>query len=120
MYFVQQSKDLIWNPLGWPVGNIDILFICKEIMEYALKPSETIIFGFLLQFAGYTTTSTMRVDNAGLFNLVYGAFGLPFGLLMTVLTGAELFTSNTSYLVAGAFEVWYNASPVYMAEKWSF
>lgn len=40
----------------------------------------------------------------GVFNLLYGAVGLPVGLTMVVLTGADLFTSNTSYLTASMLE----------------
>ena len=35
-------------------------------------------------------------SNPGLQKLVFGAFGLPFGLFMTLLTGTELFTGNAA------------------------
>lgn len=34
-------------------------------------------------------------SNPGLQRLILGAFGLPMGLILVVLTGAELFTGNT-------------------------
>lgn len=42
--------------------------------------------------------------NAGLQKMMLGAFGLPVGLLMVVLTGAQLFTSNTAAVTAAACE----------------
>ena len=33
-----------------------------------------------------------------------GAFGLPFGLIMTLVTGAELFTGNTALVTAALME----------------
>ena len=39
-------------------------------------------------------------SNPGLQKLVYGAFGLPFGLLLVLLCGAELFTGNTALITA--------------------
>ena len=38
--------------------------------------------------------------NPGLQKMVYGAFGLPFGLLLVLLCGAELFTGNTALVTA--------------------
>ena len=39
-------------------------------------------------------------SNPGLQKMVYGAFGLPFGLFLVLLCGAELFTGNTALLTA--------------------
>jgi formate/nitrite transporter len=36
--------------------------------------------------------------------MIFGAFGLPFGLIMTLVTGAELFTGNTALVAASAME----------------
>lgn len=41
-------------------------------------------------------------SNPGLQKMVYGAFGLPFGLLLVLLCGAELFTGNTALITAAA------------------
>jgi formate/nitrite transporter FocA (FNT family) len=35
---------------------------------------------------------------------VLGAFGLPFGLIMTLVTGGELFTGNTALIPAAVME----------------
>ena len=39
-------------------------------------------------------------SNPGLQKMVYGAFGLPFGLLLVLFCGAELFTGNTALITA--------------------
>eukprot|EP01023_Acetabularia_acetabulum_P021280 TRINITY_DN21143_c0_g2_i3.p1 TRINITY_DN21143_c0_g2~~TRINITY_DN21143_c0_g2_i3.p1 ORF type:complete len:446 (-),score=64.26 TRINITY_DN21143_c0_g2_i3:109-1323(-) len=46
----------------------------------------------------------VKEENPGLYKILVGSFGLPFGLTLVVLTGAELFTSNTCYLSAAFFE----------------
>ena len=46
----------------------------------------------------------VKRDNPGLQKLVYGAFGLPFGLAMIVICGGELYTSNAAFMPAAIFE----------------
>ena len=36
--------------------------------------------------------------------MILGAFGLPFGLIMTLVTGGELFTGNTALVTAAKME----------------
>jgi formate/nitrite transporter len=36
--------------------------------------------------------------------IIFGAFGLPFGLIMTLVTGGELFTGNTALVTAALME----------------
>merc|ERR1712216_1039325 len=43
-------------------------------------------------------------SNPGPQKIVLGAFGLPFGLMMTLLSGAELFTGNTALVTMAAME----------------
>lgn len=43
-------------------------------------------------------------ENPGLQKMILGAFGLPFGLIMTLATGGELFTGNTALVGAAAME----------------
>lgn len=43
-------------------------------------------------------------SNPGLQKIIMGAFGLPFGLIMTLITGAELFTGNTALVTAAKME----------------
>eukprot|EP01026_Neomeris_dumetosa_P058134 TRINITY_DN53918_c0_g1_i4.p2 TRINITY_DN53918_c0_g1~~TRINITY_DN53918_c0_g1_i4.p2 ORF type:complete len:325 (-),score=55.30 TRINITY_DN53918_c0_g1_i4:427-1401(-) len=42
--------------------------------------------------------------NPGLQKMILGAFGLPFGLLMVLVCGAELFTGNTALVTAAVYE----------------
>ena len=47
-------------------------------------------------FTRFARRILSRGSNSGLQKLLQGAFGLPFGLMMTLATGAELFTGNTA------------------------
>ena len=49
--------------------------------------------------------------------MVLGAFGLPFGLMMTLLTGAELFTGNTALVGMAALEG--EATPGQLIKSWT-
>lgn len=40
-------------------------------------------------------------SDPGLQKLVFGAFGLPFGLTLIIICGAELVTSNFAVMAAG-------------------
>lgn len=46
----------------------------------------------------------LMATNPGLQKIVLGAFGLPFGLIMTLVTGGELFTGNTALVTAAYLE----------------
>ena len=48
----------------------------------------------------------IKASNPGAQKLIYGAFGLPFGLALIVICGGELFTGNAAMLPAAVFEVW--------------
>ena len=48
--------------------------------------------------------SQVKKTDPGLQKLVYGAFGLPFGLAMIVICGGELYTSNAAFMPAAIFE----------------
>eukprot|EP00210_Caulerpa_lentillifera_P003822 g3650.t1 len=43
-------------------------------------------------------------SNPGLAKIITGVFGLPFGLLLVLLTGVELFTGNTAVVTAAVLE----------------
>jgi formate/nitrite transporter len=63
--------------------------------------------GALIGFGGLFLTTVggsspaLAAANPGLSNLVKGLFGLPFGLTMVILTGAELFTGNVFVMLSG-------------------
>jgi formate transporter len=46
----------------------------------------------------------LAATNPGLQKMILGAFGLPFGLIMTLVTGGELFTGNTALVTAAVME----------------
>lgn len=45
-----------------------------------------------------------KTANPGLQKLLFGLFGLPFGLFMVVVAGGELFTGNTALVTAALIE----------------
>ena len=57
-------------------------------------------FGSFLPISIGGACPGLASSNPGLQKLVYGAFGLPFGLFLVLLCGAELFTGNTALLTA--------------------
>lgn len=59
--------------------------------------------GFLSLTVGGACPGLMQ-SNPGLAKLITGLFGLPFGLLLVLLTGAELFTGNTAAVTAAVLE----------------
>ena len=54
--------------------------------------------------------------NPGLQKIILGAFGLPFGLMMTLLSGAELFTGNTALVTMAVIEK--KATPAQLIKSW--
>lgn len=46
----------------------------------------------------------LRSKNPGVASLLLGSFGFPMGLFMIVVVGADLFTSNCSYMLVALFE----------------
>eukprot|EP00438_Fugacium_kawagutii_P002870 Skav222164 [mRNA] locus=scaffold3048:74411:75115:- [translate_table: standard] len=80
----------------------------------SLKPSKLLVSGIMAgAFIGYGAYLACTVGgacpqlvqtNPGLQKLIFGAFGLPFGLFMTVLSGAELFTGNAAIVSMAVLE----------------
>lgn len=56
--------------------------------------------------------------NPGLQKIVMGTFGLPFGLMMVLNCGAELFTGNTAIVTAAVYEG--KATWGQLAKNWVF
>ena len=68
-----------------------------------MSAAKTFLLGILGgAFIGFGSFMAISIggSNPGLQKLVYGAFGLPFGLFLVLLCGAELFTGNTALLTA--------------------
>ena len=55
-----------------------------------------IAFGAYLAITVGGACPGIAAENPGLQKIIFGAFGLPFGLIMTLVTGGELFTGNTA------------------------
>ena len=69
---------------------------------------QAILAGVYIAFGGTLSYSvgispTLKASDPGLYKIVIGSFGLPFGLLIIVITGASLFTSNTMYMPLGYY-----------------
>jgi formate/nitrite transporter len=66
--------------------------------------------GALIGFGAYLALSIgaacpgLAASNPGLQKIVFGAFGLPLGLFMTLVTGTELFTGNTALVTMAMLE----------------
>ncbi|CAM9666135.1 unnamed protein product [Ascophyllum nodosum] len=63
-----------------------------------------IAFGALLAITVGGNCPGLTATNPGLQKIIFGAFGLPFGLFMTVVGGGELFTGNTAMVTAAKIE----------------
>jgi len=61
-------------------------------------------FGAYLAIAVGGACPGIATENPGLQKIIMGAFGLPFGLIMTLVTGGELFTGNTALVTAAKME----------------
>lgn len=96
----------------------------QEVYEQVAKEGSCKLQGSLLREAvlgfmagvfishGYATcmiaagqlSPAYRAANPGIFNLLFGAFGMPMGLALCLINGASLFTSNVAYMGAAIFE----------------
>ena len=69
-----------------------------------------IVAGIHIAFGAYLAISVggnlpgFATTNPGLQKLIMGGMGLPTGLIMTLVTGAELFTGNTALVTAAYME----------------
>ena len=61
-------------------------------------------FGAFLMLSVGGACPGLAATNPGLKAIVSGLFGLPFGLMMTLLSGAELFTGNTALVTMAVLE----------------
>lgn len=73
-----------------------------KIFKLGVVSGAHIGFGIYLAIAVGGACPGIMAENPGLQKIILGAFGLPFGLIMTLVTGGELFTGNTA-LVTGAY-----------------
>jgi formate/nitrite transporter len=75
-----------------------------KIFGLGLMSGAHIGFGAFLMLTVGGQCPGLAATNPGLQKIVAGAFGLPFGLMMTLVTGAELFTGNTAMVTTAVAE----------------
>ncbi|KAK9811204.1 hypothetical protein WJX73_010339 [Symbiochloris irregularis] len=61
-------------------------------------------FGGMLALSVGANLPEIAASNPGLQKLILGGFGLPAGLMLVLVCGAELFTSNTAMLPVAIYE----------------
>lgn len=71
-----------------------------EIFKLGIVSGAHIGFGSYLAITVGGACPGIASSNPGLQKIIFGAFGLPFGLIMTLITGGELFTGNTALVTA--------------------
>lgn len=74
-------------------------------------------FGALLALSVGGNVPGVVGTNPGLQKIIFGLFGLPFGLYMTLVGGGELFTGNTALVTAAVLEK--KATLKGLAKSWS-
>jgi formate/nitrite transporter len=75
-----------------------------QIFVLAVLSGCHIAFGAFLLLSVGAACPGIGKENPGLQKILMGAFGLPFGLMMTVIGGGELFTGNTALVGAALIE----------------
>eukprot|EP00934_Nitzschia_sp_Nitz4_P008650 Nitzschia sp. Nitz4//scaffold113_size70149//55181//56270//NITZ4_005959-RA/size70149-augustus-gene-0.86-mRNA-1//1//CDS//3329533368//8640//frame0 len=89
-----------------------------KIFKLGIVSGAHIAFGAYLAITVGGACPGIAAQNPGLQKIIFGAFGLPFGLIMTLITGGELFTGNTALVTAA-----YNEGEVTggeLAKNWFF
>lgn len=72
----------------------------SKIFKLGMVSGAHIGFGSYLAITVGGACPGIASTNPGLQKIIFGAFGLPFGLIMTLVTGGELFTGNTALVTA--------------------
>lgn len=75
-----------------------------KILAMGVMAGVMIGFGAFMAASIGASCPQLAATNPGLQKMVYGAFGLPFGLLLVLICGAELFTGNTALVTAALHE----------------
>jgi len=75
-----------------------------DIFTLGIASGCHIAFGAYLALTVGGACPEIAATNPGLQKIIFGAFGLPFGLIMTLVSGGELFTGNTALVGAAAIE----------------
>jgi formate/nitrite transporter len=75
-----------------------------KIFKLGVVSGAHIAFGAYLAITVGGACPGIAAENPGLQKIIMGAFGLPFGLIMTLVSGGELFTGNTALVTAAVAE----------------
>jgi formate/nitrite transporter len=75
-----------------------------KIFKLGIAAGCHIGFGSYLAITVGGACPAIAEANPGLQKIIFGSFGLPFGLIMTLVTGAELFTGKTALVAASVME----------------
>lgn len=75
-----------------------------DIFKLGIVSGCHIAFGAYLAITVGGACPGIASANPGLQKMITGAFGLPFGLIMTLVTGGELFTGNTALVTGSVME----------------
>lgn len=86
------------------VGTAKALAPASKIFTMGVVSGCHIAFGMYLATTVGGACPGIAAQNPGLQKIIQGAFGLPFGLIMTLVTGGELFTGNTALVTAAKME----------------
>lgn len=89
----------------------------SKIFKLGIVSGAHIGFGSYLAITVGGACPGIAQTNPGLQKIIFGAFGLPFGLIMTLVTGGELFTGNTALVTAAVQEG--KATYKDLAKSWS-
>lgn len=91
--------------------NVVALGTAKANMSVAKIAAMGVMGGLFIGFGAFLAASVggacggmAAAGNPGLQKIITGLFGLPFGLLMVLTCGAELFTGNTALVTAAVYE----------------
>jgi len=124
---VQRHSMLVANaPLALPAegfagavaaGEKKANLPAPKIFGLGLLSGCHIAFGAFLMLSVGGACPGLAATNPGLQKIMLGAFGLPFGLMMTLLSGAELFTGNTALVTMAVLEG--KASVAQLVKSWS-
>jgi len=76
----------------------------SKIFKLGIVSGAHIGFGSYLAITVGGACPGLAQTNPGLQKMIFGSFGLPFGLIMTLVTGGELFTGNTALVTAAVKE----------------
>lgn len=100
-------------PLMSPKGGYDkcvAVGIHKSTLPWKKIAMASIISGIHIGFGAYLALAVggsipkVAAENPGLQRIMYGSFGLPLGLFLTLIGGGQLFTGNTLFVTAAKIE----------------